>query len=587
MRFVFAIVSFVLAALFIGLGIAQRTILVQPDHITQSISIGSDATVTVVDGATLNAYAGSQTIEISGSDTIFAAYGRTLDVEAWIGDTAFNHVGFDTEAQALTSELIDGDNTKVPDPAGSDLWLADYTEDDSLGIKVNVPEDISLLIIADGIEPAPASIDITWPLDNSTPWAVPLVVVGGILLIVGLGLLLWAIGHMRSSRGPRRKTQKMPKLPRPQRYKPGKPKAVDAAPSKGRRSVRPSVVAVLPVVLVGSLALGGCSAGFWSGTQEPISSSSTPEPVTEAEEAAQLEPPAVTVRQASRIVARIAATVEEADATSNVELLSTRLDGPALQQRTANYTMRAADAAIAPLTAIPSGPVELTLPQQSLEWPRTVFAVIQDEADTTVAPLALMLIQENPRSQYKIHYAVSLEPGVTLPDVAPPSVGAGRYLPDYKLLAMAPSELAAAYGDILALDTESTFYDLFEAEGDTFRVAYGAAWKADRRSKIPTTATIAFSNAVGTGQVIALATNDTGAIVAVDLNEIEAVTPVEAGAAINTPAAIKALTGKTMSTRGFQAVYGEQLLFYVPSVTTGGKIILLGSNSGLISATEL
>lgn len=118
-------------------------------------------------------------------------------------------------------------------------------------------------------------------------------------------------------------------------------------------------------------------------------------------------------------------------------------------------------------------------------------------------------------------------------------------------------------------------------------MAYGAAWKADRRSKIPTTATIAFSNAVGTGQVIALATNDTGAIVAVDLNEIEAVTPVEAGAAINTPAAIKALTGKTMSTRGFQAVYGEQLLFYVPSVTTGGKIILLGSNSGLISATEL
>jgi len=62
---------------------------------------------------------------------------------------------------------------------------------------------------------------------------------------------------------------------------------------------------------------------------------------------------------------------------------------------------------------------------------------------------------------------------------------------------------------------------------------------------------------------------------------------VEAGAVTKPPADVKALTGKAESNKGFKATYGFQLLFLVPSVDTGGKIILLGYSQGLVSASEL
>ena len=209
MRFVLAIVSFVVAALLIGLGIAQKTVLAAPDEVTASASITSSAPVTVISGEALNAYPRSQFVEIGGSDTSFAAYGRTTDVIAWIGDASYNDVEFDADSTELVSKVVSGTDSEVPTPVGSDLWLASYT--DESGITINVPDDVSLLIVSDGIAPAPSEVSVTWPLDNSTPWANTIVVAGGVLLLLGLLLLLWALLHMRRGRGPRRKSQKMPK----------------------------------------------------------------------------------------------------------------------------------------------------------------------------------------------------------------------------------------------------------------------------------------------------------------------------------------------------------------------------------------
>ncbi|HOT34242.1 MAG TPA: hypothetical protein PLW15_07340, partial [Rhodoglobus sp.] len=124
----------------------------------------------------------------------------------------------------------------------------------------------------------------------------------------------------------------------------------------------------------------------------------------------QLSPPAATVRQIEKIVARISSVAKKADADRNGELLATRFDGAALELRLANYTIRGADPSIGALPAIPEGPVKLTLPQQTDTWPRTVFAVIQDEKDDTIPPVALFLVQEDPRSDYKVSYAITLEP---------------------------------------------------------------------------------------------------------------------------------------------------------------------------------
>ena len=568
MRFVLAIISFVVAAVMIGAGIAQRTILLEPDEVNLSTSSDTGAAVTVIDGAALNAYDGSQTITLSGSDEITAAYGRSTDVLAWIGDTQYTEIGYDKETGKLTSKLVPGTEKDVPSIKGSDLWLDEYARADSLGLTVKVPSDISFIVVSDGTKPAPSKVAISWPLNNATPWAGPLIIAGAVALLLGLAFLLWATNHMRSSRGPRRKPQKMPKVPRKRLYK------------AGRRSVT-SMIAV-PFALVGALVLAGCTPDVAPAENTGPSASASPAP-----EGSQQDPPAATVRQVERIVADISATAAKADAAKDATLLGTRFQGAALELRVANYAITTADAAQAALPAIPAGPVKVTLPQATDTWPRTVFAVIQDDQDSTVPPLALFLEQEDARSNYKVSYAITLEPSAVLPKVAPAALGTARLADDSPVLRLTPSELALGYADILEKDVDSDAYLDFEAEGDSLRSSVGVTYKATVRAGLPATASAAFSHALGAADAIAFATNDAGAIIAVNLNEITTVTPVEAGAAVNPSGQVKALSGLAISTKGVVATYGDQLLFYVPPSSSDAKIVLLGYTVGLVKAGEV
>jgi len=572
-RFVLAIISFVVAAVMIGAGIAQRTILLEPDHVALSSSSSTGAAVTVIDGAALNAYDGSQRLSVSGTDDIIAAYGRTSDVLAWIGDAQYTEVGFDAEKGELTSKLVPGTEKSVPTIEGSDLWLDEYTSADSLAITVKVPSDVSFIMISDGKKAAPADVELSWPVDNSPPLAGPLIVAGAVVLLLGLALLLWAINHMRSSRGPRRKPQKMPKVPRKPLVKPR---------SGGRRTAA-GMIAV-PITLVGALVLTGCSADFWPGSKPGAapSASASAAPVDQAG-----EPPAATVNQVERIITKISQTTADADAAKDATLLATRFQGAALELRVANYAITTADPSIAALAAIPAGPVKVTLPQRTDSWPRTVFAVIQDDSDSTIPPLALFLEQEDPRANYKVAYAMTLEPSAVLPKVAPAAIGASQLADDSGVLKLTPDEVALGYADILEKDVDSDAYLDFEAEGDSLRENVGVTYKATVKSSLPSTATVAFGHALGGADAISLATNDAGALVAVNVNETTTVTPVEAGAAVNPTGQVKALSGLAISTKGVIATYGDQLLFYVPPAGSDAKIILLGYTQGLIKAGEV
>ena len=583
MRLVLAIISFALAALMMGYGIAQKTILLGDDHLTAKLETTSEAPITIIDGAVLNTFDRKQTIAVSGAESNFAAYGRTSDIMAWVGDASHNVVSFDPETNDFTSKLVEGTESEVPDPSGSDLWVADFREEKTLDFTVDVPSDISLIIVADGIEPAPSDVSVTWPIDNSTPWAFPLLIGGAFLLLVGLVFLLLAIHHVRKARGPRRKQTKLPRVPKPPAYRAiTSPKA--GTPVVAGRGRRGRGFIALPTVLVGALLLGGCTAEPMVATDSTATALAASE-----EDAAEGGIPAVTVPQAKRIVARVAADVEAADAAGDATLLANRMDGPALALRTANYKIRTVDSAVPLPAPIPSEPVRITLPQKNDAWPRTVFVVLQDEVDATVAPTALMLIQDSPRDQYKVHYAIQLEPGAVIPDVAPANVGTFRLAPDNqpRLLSVAPDTVGVNYADVLMNDVDSEFVDQFDTESDLLRALVGRDAKQVRISKIPPTASLTFATTVGTGQIIALATNDGGAIVSFSLNETETISPVEQGAAVTAPGQVAALLGKALSTKGITAMYSDQLLFYVPPATIGGKIILLGYSQGLMAAVEL
>ena len=605
MRFVLAIVAFVLAAVMIVLGIAQRTILLEPSFISLSSTVAGDAKYTVIDPSALSASTGSQTINVRGDGAIFLAYGRSDDVAAWIGDDAYATVALSEETGELVTTVTDAvaqdadTDTVTPDaaaativnPAGSDLWLDEFTGTDVLTTTLTLPEGISVLVASDGIEPAPAGIRLSWASDNSTPWAGPLLTGGAVLLLFGLVLYVLALLHLRRSRRPRRNVPRGPRMPRLPRAP--RPKAIKASEITGSRRGTTRRVAIMPMVLVSGLALSGCSADLWpdfsATTTAAVTASPTPLATDSVEAAAELPPPAVTVSQLETIMSEISLLSADADATLNTETIATRFTGPALEQRLANYKIRTVDPAVPALVALPGAPLTFTLPQQTNSWPRVVMTVIQNENDPSIPTMAVILQQEAPRANYQVEYLFALEQSAHVPKVAPAIVGAPAIAPDNKLLLLPPNQLAAAYADILVQGEASPSYDLFESEGDNFRVQV-ADLKAAKLAALPSTASIEFAAAAGSDEAIALATNDSGSIVAVSMTETETVKPVDDGATVGPAAdalATKALSGITTTAKGFQNTYRDQLLFYVPTAGSSEKIVLLGFAQGLITSAEL
>jgi hypothetical protein len=636
-RFVLAIAAFVVAAAMIVLGIAQRTVFLPPSTVAAEGTVDGGLPYTLVSGAVLNAREGSQTVTATGSDTVFVAYGRTSDVMAWLGTSEYAELSVDEESGALTTTLRGGENPEDPaeatpaptdtpaatdtpaptetpapdesgeggadetapadadeaaeagtddeaadavrDPRGSDLWLSEYEEDQAVIAPISVPEDVSVLIASDGEQAAPPTVRLSWPVSNATPWAGPLIAGGILLLIVGLVLYLLGLNNLRKSRGPRRKgitagpgLEKTAKPPR--RRKRRAPRA------------RASLCAAVPMILVSGLLLSGCSANYWPDLS---SADATPEPTDSAaivpDPAEDAAAPAVTAAQLERIITRISAVATEADADRNSELAGTRFTGAALLERESNYTTRGKVTDYPAPRAIPSSPVLLSLPQATDVWPRSVFTVVGDQEDTETPLIAMMLQQEDPRANYKVAYAVALEPNATIPESAPASIGAAFIPPDSPLMLVTPADLAGQYSDLVEKGAESEFAPSF-AETDPFRDLIAADRKA-KTDGLEETASIEFASAAGSTDPLGLSTISSGAIVAVSIQEKETAKPTEKGAVVKLKGAIAALVGVDETAKGSEATYADQLLFYVPPADSTDQVVLLGFSQSLISAKEL
>lgn len=615
MRFVFAIIAFVVAATMIVLGIAQNTIFLGPSTYAVETTVKGDLPYTVISGEELASRPGQQSLTVSGSDEVFLSYARTPDLLAWLGDSPYNELSVDAEGQRLTASVVTPEPVEAEEPApvageeptpeeaeaaaealanpaGSDLWLAEYSEEGALVQTISVPEDVSVLLASNGTDAAPDRVEVSWPLDNATPWAGPLITGGILLLLAGLVLYLLGIQHMRRSRGPRRKSvtagpgmEKMPKVPKPTRYKSDKQHG--SAP-KRKRSIRKSLVAIVPITLASTLVLTGCSPSFWPDFSGVGEVTSTPTPTNALLPEEDQPAPAVSAPQLERIISRISGVAVEADAARDSALAATRFSGPALAERTANYAIRGAIPEYAQPTPIPASAGGLTLPESTETWPRTVLTVVQDDTDASTAPTAVVLVQENPRANYVVQSAVRLEPDARIPDVAPATIGTARLPPESTFQILQPDQVAAAYADIVTKGQESEFAELFEVEGDSLLTLIADTRKAKQDAlQKAGTATIEFSTAAGETPAVALATNESGAIVAVDIVETEVVKPVDTGAKIKPAGEISALSGVKETEKGVQSTYTDQVLFYVPPAGSSEKIRMLGFSPALTKAAEL
>ena len=597
MRFIAAIGVFVLAAIFLGTGLTQKVFFSGPDFASLTTTVGGNASYIVISGDVLASNPGLQTVGASGTDVAFIGYGKSSDVTAWLSGSDYSTITYNTKTEELGSELVVSPKdsaakgvTTTPvanpivNPAGSDLWLGERLGSNAVSLPMNIDRTMSVIIAADGVSAAPSIVRLSWPIPGRAPYSTAFIIGGGILLLIGLVLYIWALLRMKREQGPRRRGRigKMPKPPKPRKMgRSPAPKIL--SPAKGRRALeRRSAFLIVPLGLTLALGLAACASPYEKGTGV-VSPSATP--TRDAGLSGQL--PDVTSAQLTRIMARVSETLSTADKKLDGTLAATRLVGPALQIRSANYAMRLADANVAALAAIPASPVTFVMPQATDAWPRYVMTVIQDPNDTTVPTTGLVLIQQSPRENYHVEYSVTLEPNATVPEVAPSTVGSAIVAPDSKLLLIQPNQLALAYGDILLKGDASPYAGLFDGANDTLRTQIGLPYKDAKRTAIGEKATIEYTQQLGTAPPVSLATNNSGAIVTVNLNEIETVRPTEARAVVNAEGQTKVLAGIASSVTGIESTYGVQLAFYVPPLGSTEKIRLLGFSQGLIAAKGL
>lgn len=590
MRFVWAVAAFVLAAVLIGAGIAQRTVFQGPTTTTTEMSVDSDAPYVMIDGAVLNSVEGTQTLRAQADGEIFAAYGRTIDMKAWLADTSYTSITASDDGDVRTRLIepaVIADETEEPvirSAIGSDLWLDEFQQSDVLIAPLQLPEDMSVLVATDGTAPAPADVSVSWPIGNGTPLAGPLMVAGGIFLAIGGFLYILGIRHARRSRGPRRKGLPMPVTEPIDLAVEGADKGVISSGSPTRRALEHRrAFAVIPAVAVSALLFTGCSADAWP----QLAASPTPTPSASVIAPPDQKAPAVTKAQAERILARIASTVADADAASDPALAATRLNGAALAVRETNYTLRAAVAEHPVLPPVLTKPLAILLPQAYEEWPRSFMAVVDDEETKTSS--IMFLTQADAWSPYKLTYSASLEASTEMPGLAPDYIGASQIPPDSSFLLLPPDQLAAAYADILNKGDESEFAGLFDSESDQFRVGI-AANQAKRLEEFnqtgAQTGVLTFASSAGIEPPMSLATIESGAIIAVNLYETDTVKPTNADAVIKVDGneTVKTLAGASQSTTGFETVFSDQLFFYVPGQGSTEKIRLLGYASDILDA---
>lgn len=599
MRFVWAVVAFVLATVMIGAGIAQRTVFQAPKTESQAIEIEGEVPFILIDGSVFNSHEGSQTLRVQGDGTIFGAYARTSDLTAWLSTS--DYVQVSNEGGTVTTTTVttpvatppadDADAADAPaegtadaglSPVDSDLWLDQFQQEDVLITALQLPADVSMLVAADGTAPAPTELSLTWPTGVTTPWAGPLIVGGGILLIAGIVLYLLGLRHVRRSRGPRRKGLPLPVTePIDLSVEQEDKGVITAAPRRRQISTGKRAFTVVPAVAVSALLFAGCSSDAWP----QFGSTPTPTPTETIIVPDGQGKPAVTATQAERILARISKQVAEADEAKDADLAAERLTGPALAERKTNYTLRAKLADHPALDPIPAGPLETLLPQAFDGWPRTFMAVVE-EADSQAT--VMMATQEDAWSEYKLVYTANLAAGASM-NLAPAYVGAIAVEPSSPFLVMAPDQLAAAYADVLDKGNESEFAGYFDEESDSYRarVAEDRAQRiADFNKTGAKTGKLTFKTTAGTQPPLSLATLDSGAIVAVNVNEHDTVMATNDDAVIKVDSnpVVKTLADATQSASGFTTTFTDQLFFFVPAQSSNAKIEFLGYTSNILSA---
>lgn len=210
--------SLVLVGLVIaGLSVASGTVWRASDTVVMTTGTQSGSTLLTTAPGVLGLVDDSVTISASSSPeaTVVLAIGREVDVTGWIGeDPALVVTGpqdWETlevttndaavepspeateeppaeEAPAETAEETPADAAPAaqPDPQGSDMWLASSVGSGTASLEWDASSsDRVLLVAAIGENAETPELTLSWPREVSTPWMLPGIALGVLLMIAG------------------------------------------------------------------------------------------------------------------------------------------------------------------------------------------------------------------------------------------------------------------------------------------------------------------------------------------------------------------------------------------------------------------
>lgn len=342
------------------------------------------------------------------------------------------------------------------------------------------------------------------------------------------------------------------------------PRPFRASHTSGSRARRRGVAAALLAVGL----LGACS-------QDPL-----PSPAAVDTEQTG---PALSVQSATNVLADIGETLDAADAARDPALLEPRVTEPAAGMRTGQYHV--ADLTQDRLTppAISTVPRTVYVPHTS-PHPRTLMSVSEAPQDGNL-PQLLALQQAGARDPYKLWGWAELFPGVTVPALPSPEVGARTLAPDAQGLAATPTDALARYAATLE-DTGGADAGAFTPpENDPFkerhrRLEDGLGPQLLAAGNVESTANPASSSPV------ALETADGGALVMGQVTTTETIRRTTAGSQIDLSGDyVDFLEGNGSVVGSVTFTYGTTLALHVPRADAEDPTIqVLGATTTLLGA---
>ncbi|MDZ5078626.1 hypothetical protein [Nesterenkonia sp. HG001] len=207
MRFLSSILAFLLGLAALAAGIGLLSVWAPQEVSTAQTSEVEEAPLTVITDGVVDPEQGSEefTIEAEGEFTI--ALARLDDIDAWVDDAAHVRItgveeGSAEEPPSVVAEHVDGE-AQVPDPSGSDLWVATEIAEGSLEYRWVAPDDSGdwgLMLFRDGEEAAPAAVavEVEQPVDRTL--GIALSVAGALLILLALLLSYRAMAARRRER---------------------------------------------------------------------------------------------------------------------------------------------------------------------------------------------------------------------------------------------------------------------------------------------------------------------------------------------------------------------------------------------------